>query len=52
MDVVGVGDVCSFAQMDVRRHGNPDWQAPLMPKPENSPAKTNQYTQVRRENFF
>ena len=23
--VVGVGDVCSFAQMDVRRHGNPDW---------------------------
>ena len=26
VDVVGVGDVCSFAQMDVRRHGNPDWQ--------------------------
>ncbi len=25
--VVGVGDVCSFAQMDVRRHGNPVWQA-------------------------
>lgn len=26
VDVVGVGDVCSFAQLDVRRHGNPDWQ--------------------------
>lgn len=24
--VVGVGDVCSFAQMDIRKHGNPDWQ--------------------------
>nr|CAH7753443.1 unnamed protein product [Callosobruchus chinensis] len=24
--VVGVGDVCSFAQMDVKKHGNPDWQ--------------------------
>jgi autophagy-related protein 9 len=26
VDVTGVGDVCSFAQMDVRRHGNPNWQ--------------------------
>ncbi|KAJ8871308.1 hypothetical protein PR048_027625 [Dryococelus australis] len=26
VEVVGVGDVCSFAQMDVRRHGNPLWQ--------------------------
>lgn len=26
VSVVGVGDVCSFAQMDVRKHGNPDWQ--------------------------
>ncbi|XP_014679161.1 PREDICTED: autophagy-related protein 9A-like [Priapulus caudatus] len=25
VDVIGVGDVCSFAQMDVRRHGNPTW---------------------------
>lgn len=25
--MVGVGDVCSFAQMDVRKHGNPDWHA-------------------------
>lgn len=26
VSVVGVGDVCSFAQMDVRKHGNPEWQ--------------------------
>ena len=25
VDVVGVGDVCSFSQMDTRRHGNPNW---------------------------
>lgn len=25
VEVVGVGDVCSFAQMDIRRHGNPTW---------------------------
>ena len=25
VEVVGVGDVCSFAQMDTRRHGNPRW---------------------------
>ena len=23
VDVTGVGDVCAFAQMDVRKHGNP-----------------------------
>lgn len=26
VSVVGVGDVCSFAQMDVRKHGNCEWQ--------------------------
>ncbi|KAK6634991.1 hypothetical protein RUM44_000240 [Polyplax serrata] len=26
IEVVGVGDVCSFAQMDIRKHGNPEWQ--------------------------
>jgi autophagy-related protein 9 len=25
VEVAGVGDVCSFAQMDTRRHGNPRW---------------------------
>ncbi|XP_037931456.1 autophagy-related protein 9A-like [Teleopsis dalmanni] len=26
VSVKGVGNVCSFAQMDIRKHGNPDWQ--------------------------
>lgn len=26
VSVRGVGNVCSFAQMDVRKHGNPEWQ--------------------------
>ncbi|NXF90461.1 ATG9A protein, partial [Eubucco bourcierii] len=25
VEVVGVGDICSFAQLDVRSHGNPQW---------------------------
>ena len=28
VNVENVGDVCSFAQMDVRRHGNPHWMTP------------------------
>ncbi|KTF82513.1 hypothetical protein cypCar_00039562 [Cyprinus carpio] len=27
VDVAGVGDICSFAQMDIRRHGNPQWMS-------------------------
>ncbi|KAK0058268.1 autophagy-related protein 9A [Biomphalaria pfeifferi] len=25
VEVAGVGDVCSFAQMDIKKHGNPQW---------------------------
>jgi len=49
VDVVGVGDVCSFAQMDVRRHGHPGWQPQDQEPagPGTAPvAKTNQYTQA------
>ena len=44
VDVVGVGDVCSFAQMDVRRHGNPGWQ--VEQEVEHTVARTNHYTQA------
>lgn len=45
VEVVGVGDVCSFAQMDVRRHGNATWQTSV--HAEATPAtQANQYTQV------
>ncbi|XP_015214704.1 autophagy-related protein 9A isoform X1 [Lepisosteus oculatus] len=27
VEVVGVGDTCSFAQMDVRQHGHPAWMS-------------------------
>jgi autophagy-related protein 9 len=51
VSVVGVGDVCSFAQMDVRKHGNPDWQ-PADGDKDDTPGDgatptcdTNNYTQ-------
>lgn len=39
VDVVGVGDVCSFAQMDVRKHGNTQWQ---VGGEERTPPKSHQ----------
>lgn len=48
VSVVGVGDVCSFAQMDVRKHGNPDWQITKSAEggvPDLIVPETNQYTQ-------
>ncbi|XP_014469719.1 PREDICTED: autophagy-related protein 9A [Dinoponera quadriceps] len=39
IEVAGVGDVCSFAQMDVRRHGNPMWQT-VAHSPTVSPLPT------------
>ncbi|XP_011304017.1 autophagy-related protein 9A isoform X2 [Fopius arisanus] len=56
IEVTGVGDVCSFAQMDVRKHGNPMWQTlPITPIDDKTeeydnfgiPAPmSNQYTQA------
>lgn len=50
IEVAGVGDVCSFAQMDVRKHGNPMWQTvahsptSVSPLPgESSAGYDNQY---------
>lgn len=51
VSVVGVGDVCSFAQMDVRKHGNPEWQPTHstvgdLTETVNTPlCETNKYTQ-------
>ncbi|XP_068200182.1 autophagy-related protein 9A [Palaemon carinicauda] len=30
VEIVGVGDVCSFAQMDIRQHGSPTWQPDIL----------------------
>lgn len=32
VEVVGVGDVCSFAQLDVKKHGNPDVSSAFLEK--------------------
>lgn len=50
VSVVGVGDVCSFAQMDVRKHGNPEWQPTHstigdLNEGVSPPCETNKYTQ-------
>lgn len=44
IEVTGVGDVCSFAQMDVRKHGNPMWQtATQIHIPDRAAKYDNQY---------
>ncbi|KAG5882034.1 hypothetical protein JTB14_003432 [Gonioctena quinquepunctata] len=43
VSVVGVGDVCSFAEMDVRKHGDPAWHRESIVEPEEFPQ--DQYTQ-------
>lgn len=35
VEIVGVGDVCSFSQMDTRRHGNPKWLSKTVTKRQN-----------------
>ncbi|KAH9630330.1 hypothetical protein HF086_004463 [Spodoptera exigua] len=46
VSVLGIGDVCSFAQLDIRRHGHPDWHTPG--KLKGATAKT-QYDQGEGE---
>ncbi|KAL1460791.1 hypothetical protein WDU94_012740 [Cyamophila willieti] len=36
VEVMGVGDVCSFAQMDVKKHGSPLWQMTEAPAASSS----------------
>lgn len=46
VSVLGVGDVCSFAQMEIRKHGHPEWQVTVNSHDDLSPTvETNQYTQ-------
>ncbi|ODN05930.1 Autophagy-related protein 9A [Orchesella cincta] len=46
VEVVGVGDVCSFAQMDVRKHGNPSWQASVYDMDGSDLPAKNSYIQA------
>ncbi|XP_072376998.1 autophagy-related protein 9A [Diabrotica undecimpunctata] len=45
VSVVGVGDVCSFAEMDVKKHGNPLWQVDPHYYPSSASADADQYLQ-------
>ena len=40
IDVSGVGDVCSFAEMNVRKHGQPEWLS-------GSGSRASQYEQAQ-----
>ncbi|XP_056630405.1 autophagy-related protein 9A [Diorhabda sublineata] len=45
VSVVGVGDVCSFAEMNVKKHGNPLWQMDPYYYPSTTD-DTDQYLQA------
>ena len=49
VELTGVGDVCSFAQMDVRRHGNKQWftSTVALPTEENSSEVSERRTKSR-----
>ena len=36
VEVVGVGDVCSFAQLDIPKHGQPQWQNSVISEEEST----------------
>ena len=40
IEVSGVGDVCSFAEMNVRKHGQPEWLS-------DGVTRANQYEQAK-----
>ncbi|XP_023245456.1 autophagy-related protein 9A [Copidosoma floridanum] len=53
IEVIGVGDVCSFAQMDIRKHGNPRWQIPDYSSDEALKIKTrNLNSEQKDEKIF
>nr|CAB3224237.1 autophagy-related protein 9A [Phallusia mammillata] len=36
VDIAGVGDVCSFAQLDITKHGDPKWHEKKITEPSHS----------------
>ncbi|XP_012285874.1 autophagy-related protein 9A isoform X2 [Orussus abietinus] len=49
IEVTGVGDVCSFAQMDVRKHGNPMWQTVAQSPVDDRSAGFDNYYGIDQE---
>ncbi|XP_064647914.1 autophagy-related protein 9A-like [Lineus longissimus] len=51
VEVIGVGDVCSFAQMDIKRHGNPEWVGQIEIKPSRSEQAEHGKTELSLMHF-
>lgn len=49
VSVRGVGNVCSFAQMDVRKHGNPDWQIDTSGMAQSPPQNYQQQQRQKQQ---
>lgn len=45
-EVAGVGDVCAFSMMNLRKNGNPAWRSPGLPISEKSIVKSPQVDQA------
>lgn len=45
-EVAGVGDVCAFSMMNLRKNGNPAWRSPGPPSPETPTPKLPQVDQA------
>lgn len=45
-EVAGVGDVCAFSMMNLRKNGNPAWRSPGLSFPETPTAKLPQVDQA------
>jgi autophagy-related protein 9 len=50
VEVIGVGDVCSFAQMDIRKHGNPSWQNSIYDLEASDQSTNNNNAHSQAEN--
>ena len=51
VEVTGVGDVCSFAQLDVRRHGSPEWLSGALSEAAGSEQAENGKTELSLLHF-
>ena len=51
VEVTGVGDVCSFAQLDVRRHGNRAWLSGDLTEAEDLSQAENGKTELSLLHF-
>jgi len=54
IEVVGVGDVCSFAQLDLHKHGHPQWLSSVSSVNKSSVHEEQQYEteQLYRQVYY